>query len=62
MHNAFGGPTEDALTHDLIAMLYKVPSLTVPAKIFNPKLVDAGTAPGQRQDMFLNTGLDFFFC
>ena len=57
MYNAFGGPTEDALTHELIVTLYKVPTLT--AKIFNPKLVDAGTA-GRRPDMFLNSAVNVF--
>jgi hypothetical protein len=58
MYNAFGGPTEDALTHELIVTLYKqVPSLA--AQIFNPKLVDAGTA-GRRPDMFLNTRVNSF--
>jgi hypothetical protein len=57
MYNAFGGPTEDALTYELIVALYKVPSLA--ANIFNPKLVDAGTA-GRRPDMFLNTQVNSF--
>lgn len=57
MYNAFCGPTEDALTHELIVTLYKVPTLT--AKIFNPKLVDTGTA-GRRPDMFLNSSVNSF--
>ena len=57
MYNAFGGPTEDALTHEVIVTLYKVPTLT--AKIFNPKLVDAGTA-ARRPDMFLNSNVNTF--
>lgn len=57
MYNAFGGPTEDALTHELIVTVYKVPTLT--AKIFNPKLVDAGTA-GRRPDMFLKSTVNSF--
>lgn len=57
MYNGFGGPTEDALTHEVIVTLYKVPTLT--AKIFNPKLVDAGTA-ARRPDMFLNSTVNTF--
>ena len=53
----FGGPTEDALTHELIVNFYKVPTLT--AKIFNPKLVDTGTA-GRRPGMFLNSAVNSF--
>jgi hypothetical protein len=57
MYNAFGGPTEDALTHELIVTFYQVASLS--AKLFNPKLVDAGTA-ARRPDMFLNTIVNSF--
>lgn len=60
MYNAFGGPTEDALTHELIVTLYKVVPILA-AKIFNPKLVGAGMdAAGRRPDMFLNTRVNSF--
>ena len=42
-YNATGGPTEGALTLELIVILNKVPNLS--RRLFNPKLVDAGTPP-----------------
>ncbi|KAG7356855.1 AAA domain containing protein [Nitzschia inconspicua] len=51
-YNATGGPTEDALSLELIVILNQVQILS--HRLFNPKLVNAGTAH-RRPDIFLNS-------
>ena len=54
---AFGGPVEDALTLELLIILAGVSHLTT--RLFNPKLINAGTA-SRKPDLYFNTSVDSF--
>jgi hypothetical protein len=55
-YDTHGGPVEDAITLELI---HEVTPLVLSKKLFQPKLVDAGT-PGRRPDMYFNTTVDSY--
>ena len=56
-YNAFGGPIEDALTLELLIVLSGVSFLQT--RLFNPKLINAGTAV-RKPDLYLNSSIDAF--
>ena len=52
-----GGPIEDALTFELLLLLTMVKELGT--RLFNPKLINAGTA-SRKPDLYLNTTVDAY--
>lgn len=56
-YSAHGGPVEDALTFEVILILGRIDKLRT--RLFNPKLIDAGTA-GRRPDFYLNTSINAY--
>lgn len=52
-----GGPTEDALSLEVLVLLNTVPTLS--HRLFNPKLVNAATAR-RRPDIFLNSKVNAY--
>lgn len=53
----FGGPVEDALTVELLIILAGASQLTT--RLFNPELINAGTA-ARKPDLYFNTPVDSF--
>ena len=56
-YNPFGGPIEDALTLELLIILSGVSYLKT--RLFNPKLVNVGTA-ARKPDLYFNSRVDSF--
>ena len=52
-----GGPIEDALTFELLLILSQVKKLGT--RLFNPKLINAGTA-SRKPDLYLNSSVDTY--
>ena len=56
-YDTHGGPVEDALTFEMLIILAGVQHLGT--RLFNPKLINAGTA-GRKPDLYLNTTIDSY--
>lgn len=56
-YDAHGGPIEDALTFELLVTLVQVRQLS--SRLFNPKLIDAGTA-ARKPDIYLNSSVNSY--
>ena len=54
-YTAHGGPVEDALTFELLLILSEV----LETRLFNPKLINAGTA-SRKPDLYLNSIVDAY--
>lgn len=54
---AHGGPIEDALTFEVLLIFRRIDKLR--ARLFNPKLINSGTA-GRRPDMYLNNSINAY--
>ncbi|KAL3937605.1 MAG: hypothetical protein SGARI_002058 [Bacillariaceae sp.] len=54
-YDVHGGPVEDALTFEMLVLLAGVQHLQT--RLFNPKLIDAGTA-GRKPDIYFNSTID----
>lgn len=56
-YDAHGGPVEDALSFELLAAMANIRELST--RLFNPKLVDAGTS-GRRPDIYINSHVNSY--
>lgn len=56
-YDTHGGPVEDALTFEMLVILAGVQRLQT--RLFNPKLISAGTA-GRKPDIYFNSIVDSF--
>eukprot|EP00977_Amphora_coffeiformis_P012604 scaffold3161_cov146-Amphora_coffeaeformis.AAC.4 len=56
-YDAHGGPVEDALTFEVLVILAGVQHLQT--RLFNPKLIGAGTA-GEKPDIYFNSTVDTY--